>query len=208
MRTFSPHRLPALFLFMCALAAIIFLGQAQAASSASGAKSYVESLSNQVINLLQSKVGDKEKEKKLSAIFENAVDTEWMGRFVMGQHYRKLTEDQKARYLELYKKYLLQSYVPRFREYTGEKIKINSVRDDKGQEFFVQTEILHPNGEASTLVDYRLRKQGEGYKIIDIIGEGISLITTQRSDFGGAITQGGVDAFLQKLQAKVSASNG
>jgi phospholipid transport system substrate-binding protein len=196
---FSPRFLPIYAVLV--LVTLVLLSQVGWAS-APNAKAYVENLSTEVISLIKSKASDKEKEQKLSSIFENSVDTEWMGRFVMGQNFRKMTDDQKKRYFGLYKQYLVQSYVPRFKEYTGEKIKINGLKEN-GEEYFVQTEIVHPNGEPSTLVDYRLRKEGDEYKIIDIIGEGISLITTQRSDFGGIITQQGVDKFLEKLQAKV-----
>ncbi|HCR85107.1 MAG TPA: hypothetical protein DIV86_00355, partial [Alphaproteobacteria bacterium] len=33
------------------------------------------------------------------------------------------------------------------------------------------------------------KKNGSSFKIVDIIGEGVSYITNQRSDFGSALSQ-------------------
>ena len=63
-----------------------------------------------------------------------------------------------------------------------------------------------PNSEP-VLVDYRVReskntKGGSGYKIFDVIVEGVSLITTQRSEFASVITNNGIDYLIGQLAAK------
>jgi phospholipid transport system substrate-binding protein len=195
-----------MYTFVISICVGLLLLATPAEASADAARGFVQGLSDKVLAVIQSKASESEKEKKLVSIFEQSVDTAWMGRFAMGQHFKKLSEDKKAKYLGLYKDYLIQSYIPRFKEYTGEKIKIVNVRPDKNSEYFVQTEIVHPDGRPPVLVDYRLRENAGSYKLVDIIGEGISLITTQRSDFGGAISQGGVDGFIEKLEARVKAN--
>jgi ABC-type transporter MlaC component len=40
--------------------------------------------------------------------------------------------------------------------------------------------------------------------LVDVVGEGISMIATQRSDFGGLLSRKGVDYFNEKLEKKVN----
>lgn len=196
MKRFSP-------VFFLVIACVLTLSAAPVFAGTEGARNFVQSLSNEVIAVIEKKSSDKEKTKALEGVFLRAVDTDWMGRFVMGQNYRTLKDAQKQEYIGLYKDFLVHSYVPRFKEYTGEKLKIISIREDKNGEFFVQTELVRSSDKPAVRVDYRLRQKDGTYRLIDIIGEGVSLITTQRSDFGGAISRQGADGFITMLRDRV-----
>ena len=52
------------------------------------------------------------------------------------------------------------------------------------------------------LVDYRLRAVEGGWRLIDVIGEGISLVSNLRSQFGEILTQGGPEKLLKTLREK------
>ncbi|NDF11290.1 MAG: ABC transporter substrate-binding protein [Proteobacteria bacterium] len=185
---------------------VLFVGVFAAtpvSAATDGARNFVQSLSNEVIGVIESKSSDSAKSDKLKEIFLRSVDTDWMSRFVMGANYRALKDGQKQEYTNLYKDFLVYSYVPRFKEYTGEKLKIINIREDKNNEFFVQTELVRSSDKPAVRVDYRLRQKDGSYKLIDIIGEGVSLITTQRSDFAGVISRQGSDAFIKMLTERV-----
>ncbi len=139
-----------------------------------------------------------------------------MARFVIGSHWREFSDIQKKQYLSIYKKFLVDSYVPKFKSYNNQKIIIEKiVGRDKGI-YVVRTDIVSEDG-TSYKVDYYIREtktlledryQISGYpprykylhKIYDIVAEGISLITTERSDFAATLSQGGVDSFLARLK--------
>lgn len=174
----------------------------------SKAKDFVTNLSDSIFSIVNSQeITDIEKEKQLIRIFKQSVDTDWMGVFVLGRYYRTAEPAQSKRYLKLYHEYLINSYIPKFRQYAGETFEVLRIREKSKNDFIIQTK-LNNNIEANNediRVDYRLRKNGTGsFKVVDIIGEGISLITTQRSDFGGLISRKGVGYFIDKLEAKVN----
>ena len=71
-------------------------------------------------------------------------------------------------------------------------------------EYLVKTEIKSENNK-SFRIDYKIRKESDGsYKIFDIIAEGISMITTQRSEFGSILSRNNISFLIEKLEAKVS----
>lgn len=176
------------------------------ASESQKVKDFIMSVSDEVITLLKDQsIPDKEKERKLEEKFKQHVDATWMGIFVMGRYFNALSNDeQKKAYIKLYNDYLVSSYVPKFRNYTSVKFDIIEVRSDSPGEFIVKTTAKNGSNEPDTRVDYRIRRDKAGnYKVIDIIGEGISLIATQRSDFSGIISQKGLDGFLKRLEERV-----
>jgi phospholipid transport system substrate-binding protein len=60
-------------------------------------------------------------------------------------------------------------------------------------------------GKRPTPVDYAMRKTPEGWKVYDIVVDGISLVLTYRSQFEEAARSGGMDGLIKQLQAKSQA---
>lgn len=182
-------------------------GEGQQEQNPGEAEVFVNDISEQVLSIIKdSSISDEEKEKQLRDFFEKYVNTGWMGKFVLGRYYRAASESEISYYNQLYHEYLMYSYVPKFREYKGTEFYITKVIPLEDGESMVQTEVRGIKDSPDVRVDYRIRKDGDGfYKVIDIVGEGISLITTQRSDFGGLISQKGVSYFLDMLEKKVKA---
>jgi phospholipid transport system substrate-binding protein len=174
------------------------------ANDTNAAKEYLDKTSQLAIDIIKSKDTDNKKAAALEKVFVENTDTSWMANFVIGRYIREATPAQKTKYFDLYKKYLINSYVPKFKQYTGQDFKINSVTEVGKGELIAKTAIVSSKSSTGTiLVDYRIIKSGSSFKIVDIIGEGVSLITTQRSDFGGLISQKGFEFFLTKLEEKV-----
>jgi len=193
--------------FMIAIAAlVIFAGSSSHADiiKTQDAKDYVQKLSDKVVAVIQSKATDDAKEKQLVAMFDENVDTDFMAKFAMGSNFRTATPEQKKRYLSLYKDYVIFSYIPRFRMYSGESLNVTQViKEDDGYFIAKTTLATEKSATGTVLVDYKLKKTDGSFKLVDIIGEGISLITNHRSDFSAALANGDLDGFLNKLDQKV-----
>jgi phospholipid transport system substrate-binding protein len=102
---------------------------------------------------------------------------------------------------------LLQSYIPKFKNYTNQKFEIKRILDQSEDEYLVETQIVNEN-QKPIRVDYKVRKiSDDNYRVFDVIAEGISLITTQRSEFGSILSRDGVDALIGKLKIKVESSS-
>lgn len=190
------------------LAAMIAFTSAKAeAADCSSPEKYIETLSSEVVSVIQGGGTDATKEAQLTTIFKRIVDTNWMGKFVLGRNWKTLTPEQQNAYLGKYSDYLVASYVPTFRKYSGEKINVAGATPlEKQGEFNVNTTIDRP-GKESVIVNYRVRKEGTCYKVTDIVAEGISLINTQRQDFGAVFGRKGYDGLIDSLNRKIAAPN-
>ena len=113
------------------------------------------------------------------------------------------TQEQRDHYLQVYKDYLLARYTSNFADYTGSKYTITDAKDEGNGQFSVSMQIKAPKQSQDTLAGYRLRANDNGqFKIIDIIIEGVSLITTQRSEFSSVVQQKGMDGLIQAIESK------
>jgi len=184
---------------------IILTATPAIAADCSDPKAFVTSVKDDVLAILSSQSSDDEKRSKLDADFRQVADTEWMSKFVMGRNYSKLTPEQQNEYAGVYADYLSASYVEKFRQYNGETITINSVKqvnDDTN----VDTTINRKD-KAPVDVTYRIRKGASCLKVADIVAEGVSLINTQRQDFASVFNSQGYDGLIQVLKNKTQQLN-
>ena len=169
-------------------------------------KEFAESVADKVVAIIEAPKSEEAREADLVNLFKQNVDSDYMGRFAMGKYFRQATPAQQKKYLSLYRDYVIYSYIPKFRLYAGEKMTVNQTIQDDAELFTVKTTLkTTKSATGSVLVDYKLKKAGGTYKIVDVIGEGISLITTQRSDFSAPLSDKGIEWFVGRLEEKVIA---
>ncbi len=167
------------------------------------ARLFVDGLGQKVLDVINSPLSEAEKQKQLQQMFVENVDIEWMSNFVLAQGRKQATEDQKIRYMNAYKKYLLARYTKNFSDYTGSKYTITGVKDEGNGEFSVAMQIKATKQQAETIAGYRLLTQSTGeFRIIDIIVEGVSLITTQRADFDSVLSKSGIEGLIKAIEEK------
>lgn len=188
-----------------AFAVIMLSCQAPAmAGSELEASKYVEKIGSQALATISNAgLSKSQKQSKLDKMFSDNVDIAWVGRFVMGRFWKQATDAQKAKYLREYEKFLIKHYTSRFTDYTSGSFTITGSRQDNEGEYTVGMEIVGNNkSEPPVMVDYRVRAGNGTFKIFDIIVEGVSLITTQRSEFAAVIGKHNIDYLIAQLANK------
>lgn len=186
--------------FLLVMALCLALPQAARADEAS---EFIDGIGKRVVAVLSDKgLSDGAKETQLQALFKECVDVDWIGKFVLGKYWRTASEAQQQRYIANYSGFLIKSYTSKFKEYTGsETYKIlGSKTDDQGRTV-VTMELVRPD-QAGVMVDYKLRKDGGELRVFDIVVEGVSLLTTQRSEFASVVSRKGLDYLIDQLQKR------
>ncbi len=166
------------------------------------ARGFAESTANKAVSILASDASETSKVSQLEDLFVSTVDTNWIGRFVVSQYWNDLEEAEKTDYLAAYKDFLVKHYTSNFQEYAdGTTFKITNARALNDGQYRIAMNIIRPRAQP-VKVDYRLHQANGGYRIIDIIVEGVSLLNTQRSEFKSVIQRDGVTGLTKKLKAK------
>jgi len=100
---------------------------------------------------------------------------------------------------------MIQRFAPKFAGYADTTFEISQVRtlDQPGQ-YVIRTQISPDQGEPIE-IDWRVRERDGHFKILDVIGEGISMALTLRSEYASAIKDSGgqVEGLIVRLRAQV-----
>jgi phospholipid transport system substrate-binding protein len=195
-----------------ALAGALLAGRAaRAVPSAAAAEEVVKRLVEQVWQLMAER-GDAAEidHDHLLSVLDEETDLSLLGRLVLGRYWRQANPRQRTEYLQLFRRYMLQTFVQRLRHYVGTdlghsdaRFQIIASRPVGERDVLVQSRVAPPTSQPLR-VDWRLRERPGEPVIIDLIVEGISLLVTQRSEFAAVLERSGVDGLFTELRARVT----
>ncbi len=193
----------ALAVFLAAAA----IGTPGPARGDESARQFMQSLGDDAIAILADEgLSAVQRENKLGRLFDRGFHLPTVSRFVLGRHWRNATQDQRQEYQQVFRDFIVKSYSKRFSSFAGEQLKITNSRAEGKHDTIVFSTIVRPEGKP-TRVSWRLRGYADGFKIIDVIVEGVSMLITQRDEFSSVIRNSGgeLDGLITLLQDKVEA---
>jgi phospholipid transport system substrate-binding protein len=186
-------------LFVMSLFLLVNYMPASAQNDVSPERVFVSKVADEIMATLKKGGGEKAISDSLRSTFNNHVDLPWVSNFVLGRHVRSASQVQMKKFITAYKEFMTKSYAGRLKNYSGETYEITSKRDLGAGKSSLRMEVKRKEG-APILIDYKIHKVGAGFKIYDMAVEGISLITTQRSEFNAIIERRGLDALITALE--------
>jgi len=172
-----------------------------AAASPEAARSLVQNVSSQVIELIKQPGAAASKAPQLKAIMEQNLDMRQVAGFALGRYARGASPAQRDRYVAVYSDYVARVYSNRFSEYGGETITVKGAQDVGRKGIFVNSTVNF-NGQTVN-IGWQVRENRAGaLKIVDINVDGLSMAESQRSEFTRMISEmgGDIDAFTTRLQ--------
>jgi phospholipid transport system substrate-binding protein len=126
------------------------------------------------------------------------VNFQRMTAAAVGRNWRSATPEQQKRLQEEFKLLLVRSYAGALTQVKDQTVQLKPMRANPGDaEVVVRTEVKG-KGEPVQL-DYRLEKNGDGWKIYDVNVLGVWLVEQYRVSFSQEINAGGIDGLIAKL---------
>ncbi len=170
---------------------------------ASSSSEFISSLSDEVSNILASKISEEEKISQLKKIGEKAVDINGVGLYTLGKYRKTLDENQKKEYENLFKNYFLKSFSGRLVQYDNAKIAILTEEIKNEKYTIVSSKLIGTSDRPEVKIDWRIyTKDPENPLIRDLIIEGLSLARTQKEEFSSIIenNDGKIEALFENLR--------
>lgn len=168
----------------------------------SDVKTFITNMSAKSNNILNNKqTTEQQKEQEYQKFAGEIVDSNYVARFILATNWRTLTPEQQNEFQVLYKEYLLENYMPKLKDY-NQDLSVNKVEKIRDKVYIAQTTTKDKDGRLVNVGFRVIEKNGQLY-IIDIIPEGISFISSQRTDVNNAISMNGYDKFLEDLKNKI-----
>ena len=148
-----------------------------------------------------------EREQEFRHLLKQGFHMEVIARFVLGRHWRRASEAERAEFGRLFEDYVVAAYARQLGSYGGEQLKVGKARTQSESIALVASRITRAQGEAYK-VEWRLRRDGESWRIIDVVVEGVSMASTYRSEFSSVIAKHGgqMTGLLEILHAALRSS--
>jgi len=189
------------FLFSLILATLLPM---VAFAGSDNPKVVVETAVNGVIHALKSRSDQNtitlEDREAIRQSVKGYFDFREMAKRSLGKPWRKMDEAQRTEFVDTFRELLERSYGNRLSEYHDQTVEYGKVKT-KGRIAIVNSEVI--DAEKKTPVRYKLVHKKSGWRVYDIKVEGISMVSTFRSDFKQAVSQKGIDGFLGDLKKQV-----
>lgn len=196
-------------ILVCASVIAVALAR-PAAATPEGASDFVRSLGDQAVAALSDdSLSEEARTEELRELFARGFDIRTIALFALGRHWRSANKQQLREYLALFTDFIVTSYAKRFGAYAGETLVVKRTRTGSGRDVMVVSDVVQP-GKPALRVDWRVRETDRGYKVVDVIVEGVSMVITQRDEFAAVIRSKGkgIEGLLAALRKKTGTPRG
>lgn len=131
------------------------------------------------------------------------VDFRRMTSAAVGPAWRQATPEQRQKLQDEFKALLIRTYAGALSQVGDQTITVRPVRMAAGDtDVLVRTQV---NGRGDPVqLDFRLEKQGTGWKLYNFNVLGVWLVETYRNQFAQEINANGIDGLIKTLASRSS----
>jgi phospholipid transport system substrate-binding protein len=169
----------------------------------------LQGMSDHVLEIIREDPSVLDDKARLRAIAEEVVipnvDFIALSQSVLGITWRKATPRQREVFEQEFRTLLINSYLASISraDYQGQSIRYLPLRNPPtGDRAEVEAEIDQPNGPLIHVQFRMYRRDDAGWKVYDVVVEGVSLVITQRSSFSSIIRDKGLDGLIAMLEER------
>ena len=176
------------------------------ADDAAEAEAIVRKTVDQVLEVLAREgLSDDQRRQQIEEIAYQRFDFVTISRLVLSRKSKRISPEQQQEFIEQFKIQLSKNYGSRITRYEQERVEIRDHRLEKNGDVTVRTRI--DGGAADGIeVDYRLRRKDRKpdghWMVIDVIVEGVSLVSSYRSQFAEVLNHSDPGEVLKQLREK------
>jgi phospholipid transport system substrate-binding protein len=198
----SPKKAASVAAVAALLGAVVlaFAGLADAVED--GPTVVVQQTTRAVVGVLsQHDLPTDEKRRRIEQIVYGSIDFDTLARLVLARNWSRLTPEQQTQFTAEFRKHLSVTYARNIEGYKNEKVQVVGDREETRGDWTVKTHIVREAAQPIE-VDYRLRSRDGTWRIIDVIIEGVSLVSNFRSQFQSIVANEGPARLLDLLREK------
>jgi phospholipid transport system substrate-binding protein len=149
---------------------------------------------------LQGDAGRKAKEEKIEAAAGTLFDFVELSKRTLGLSWNKFTVEQRKEFVRLFETLLRGIYVDRITAYTDEQVSFTKEVPLSETTAEVESTVMGKSGRVE--IDYRVIKEESGWRVYDVVIDGVSLISNYRTQFREILANNPPEKLLETLREK------
>ena len=137
---------------------------------------------------------------KMNEVVMPKLDITLMSKIILGKKtWTAMSTQQQNNFVDAFKYKMTSTYMKSITAFDGENIEFLPYKPGKKENLaFVKSKYILASGDIE--VNYRLMKKKEGWKVYDIIFDGISLMKNYRADFRDHVEKNGIQSLIDSLK--------
>ncbi|MEF9426008.1 MAG: ABC transporter substrate-binding protein [Candidatus Mariimomonas ferrooxydans] len=197
-----------IYIFISAFCLFILFSTGE---SAGVPKAEIKSTIDAIIEVLKDKnlslsASKEERRSKIRTLISGRFDFEEMSKRILARRWKKRTDEEKKEFVSIFSKLLEASYIGKFEAYTDEKVIYGKeVIRGGGKYGAVSTTIA--TKKVDIPIDYKVILKDSKWWIYDIVIEGVSFISTYRSQYNEVIVKKSFAELIQQMKNKLNEVN-
>ena len=184
-------------------AAMALFLTAAGAAFAGPATDVVKAKQTALFDLL--KTDSAENQKKITAIFDDMLDYSALAEASLGTEWAARTDAEKKEFSDLLKQLVKKGYEKNLKKTLNYTIDYVS-EEQKDGAYIVKTKAKSKTDarEDPIQIDYKMAQKDSKWRVQDISTEGVSLVSSYRSQFTKIIKKDGFPALITKMKDKIA----
>ena len=124
-------------------------------------------------------------------------DFDTMARLVLGRYWRNISNDEQIRFISGFRDLLVERYAYILLSYRDHSITYEPVQPMGERGYVIVKQIITSEDRPPLPIEYPMRPLEDGWKVIDLIVDGISLVRNYRKTFQEEINKKGLEDFIR-----------
>jgi phospholipid transport system substrate-binding protein len=180
-----------------ALAAWLMVAGAMAATGTP--REVVQAAVTRVIVAMQQQADWEQARNEIRSAARDLFDFDEMARRTLTRHWASRSPEEQAEFVRLFVDLLERSYIGRIESWSGEKILYTS-EVVEGPFASVRSKIVTRRAEVA--LEYRLLQRDGRWRVYDVLMDGVSFVSTFRSEFDRIIQQSSWSGLMDRMRKR------
>ncbi|MBP0132024.1 MAG: HpnM family protein [Nitrosospira sp.] len=151
------------------------------------------------------RLGYKGRLELLTPSVNRTHELDFIARTTLGNLWSKLSPDQQITFTDTFRQLSISSYADWFKSHEGEAFEFVDQQAMPREQVLVRTRIVKEKVEVARL-DYVLRETKDGWRIINIMANGVSDLALKRVEYRSILERDGFPALIDMLKKKIAAA--
>jgi phospholipid transport system substrate-binding protein len=186
---------------------ILAFPSAVGAAELEGARTPIDQLYTVLVDCLKNAdaLGLEGRRVKIAPAVAAGYDLPFMAEKILGRHWRELPESDHARWTDAFGRLTVATYAERMTGFTGQSFEVLKVEPSQRGTAVVYTQVVTPK-EKPIAINYRMRENGDGWRIIDVYLNGtVSELALRRSEYAAVLQRDGFQKLVASIDEKIVA---
>ena len=148
------------------------------------------------------KLGYRGRFDLLAPVVDRTHDLDFIARTTLGANWTQLDAEQQRTFSDVFRKLSIGTYADYFKSYEGEHFEFLERQSMPRDQVMVRSRFVQPSAEAVRF-DYILRQGKDGWRIINILADGVSDLALKRVEYRTILQRDGFPTLIDMLKKKL-----